>query len=121
MSGVALKNSGLQFLKLSFVFLWLLANVVVFKPLHVFADEGFALSQIADGYDEEKWGKTCDSTMKYLTEGGFSALLTAIAGVGAIVAFAAGGFRAAWALLIVSMGSFILRSYLDAFFQGGCQ
>ena len=69
----------------------------------------------AEGYDDKKFGAVCDSTLKYLY-GGFGALISAIAGVAAIVASALGGFRMAWALLVVSIGSFILQSYTEIWF-----
>ena len=54
-----------------------------------------------------------------LVEGSFGALVAAAAGVGAIVASALGGFKMAWALVVVSVGSFILRSYITLF-NGTC-
>lgn len=71
------------------------------------------------GYDGQKFGDICEKTFGYL-EGGFGALLAAVAGIGAIVASAAGGFRVAWALVVVSVGAFILREYITIFFTGGC-
>ena len=79
------------------------------------ADPAFAQG----GYDGKKFGDICEKTFGYL-EGGFGALLAAIAGIGAIIASAAGGFRLAWALVVVSVGSFILREYITIFFTGGC-
>ena len=77
------------------------------------------LSLAQAGYDEEKFGVVCDSVFQYL-EGGFGALLAAVAGMGAIIASAAGGFRVAWALIVVSIGAFIIREYNGLFFPGGC-
>jgi hypothetical protein len=54
-----------------------------------------------------------------LAEGAFGALVASVAGIAAIVSAAAGGYRAAWNLLIVSVGAFILRSYISIF-QGNC-
>lgn len=87
----------------------LLAAVVVamVSPATVFA------------YEDDDFGEICKAVMTYI-EGGFGALLAAGAGLGAIVASAAGGFRVAWALLIVSIGGFILRAYLSIWFGDGC-
>lgn len=60
----------------------------------------------------------CNILLAYM-EGSFGALVAAAAGVGAIIAAAVGGFKAAWALLVVSIGSFILRSYLTLY-NGAC-
>ncbi len=60
----------------------------------------------------------CANLLQYL-EGGFGALLAAAAGIGAVVAAAVGGFKAAWCLLVVSIGAFILRAYITLF-NAGC-
>jgi hypothetical protein len=54
-----------------------------------------------------------------LAEGAFGALVCAVAGVAAVVAAAMGGFKMAWTLIVVSVGSFILRSYVSIF-NGTC-
>ncbi len=54
-----------------------------------------------------------------LVEGTFGAMLTAAAGVAAIIAAAVGGFKFAWSLLVVAVGSFILRSFITLF-NGDC-
>lgn len=56
----------------------------------------------------------CSQLLQYI-EGGFASLVAAAAGLGAIVAAAVGGFKAAWALLVVSIGAFILRTYIGVF------
>lgn len=59
----------------------------------------------------------CSRTLGYL-QGGFGTLVAAAAGMGAIVAAALGGFKAAWALFVVSVGCFIIRTYLTLFMTG---
>jgi hypothetical protein len=90
--------------------LWVLLVIAIF---------GFGLPDTAFALDQGKLGVVCDRTLKYL-EGGFGSLISAITGIGAIVASASGGFRTAWALVIVSIGAFILREYVDIFFSGLC-
>lgn len=63
-------------------------------------------------------GQACNTLLGYM-EGSFGALVAAAAGIGAIIAAAVGGFKAAWALLVVSVGAFILRSYISLF-NGSC-
>jgi hypothetical protein len=60
----------------------------------------------------------CGLLLEYM-ETGFGALVAAAAGVGAIIAAAVGGFKAAWSLLVVSIGAFILRAYITLF-NAGC-
>jgi len=60
----------------------------------------------------------CNRLLGYM-ETGFGALVAAAAGIGAIVAAAVGGFKAAWSLLVVSIGAFILRAYISLF-NSGC-
>lgn len=64
------------------------------------------------------YGQACNGLLA-LIEGTFGALVAAAAGIAAIIASAMGGFRAAWTLLVVSVGSFILRSYITLF-NGQC-
>lgn len=84
-----------------------------FFLLFIFCQETFAA-----GYDDKKFGVVCDSTMQYL-QGGFGALLSAIAGFGAVIASAVGGFRMAWALVVVSVGAFIVKEYMEIWFGAG--
>ena len=63
--------------------------------------------------------QACSRILGYI-EGGFGALVATGAGLGAIIAAALGGFKAAWTLIVVSVGCFILRSYLTLF-HGGCR
>lgn len=60
----------------------------------------------------------CSLLLAYM-ETGFGALVAAASGVGAIIAAAVGGFKAAWSLLVVSIGAFILRAYITLF-NAGC-
>ncbi|HMO17831.1 MAG TPA: hypothetical protein PKA63_06950 [Oligoflexia bacterium] len=64
------------------------------------------------------FGVACNK-MLALIEGAFGALVAAAAGVAAIVAAALGGFKMAWALVVVSVGSFILRAFITIF-SGEC-
>lgn len=61
--------------------------------------------------------QACSRTLGYL-QGGFGTLVAAGAGMGAIVSAALGGFKAAWALFVVSVGCFIIRTYLTLFMTG---
>lgn len=51
-----------------------------------------------------------------LIEGAFGALVMVIAGLGAIIASALGAYRASLSMLIVAVGSFILRSLVSLFY-----
>ena len=64
------------------------------------------------------YGQACDGILQ-LVEGTFGALVTAVAGIGAIVASAVGGFKMAWSLIVVSVGAFVLRAYITLF-NGTC-
>lgn len=66
----------------------------------------------ATAFNGEKFKEICGKTFD-LVEGGLGGVLMACAGVGAIVASAAGGFRLAWALVVVAVGSFILKEYQE--------
>lgn len=64
------------------------------------------------------YAEACNGVLS-LVEGTFGAMLTAIAGIAAIIASALGGFKMAWSLLVVAIGSFILRSFITLF-NGTC-
>ncbi len=51
-----------------------------------------------------------------LIEGPFGALIMVVAGIGAIISAAVGGYRAAVSLVVVAVGAFILRSLVSLFF-----
>lgn len=51
-----------------------------------------------------------------LIEGAFGALVMVVSGLGAIIAAAMGAYRAAVGMLVVAVGSFILRSLVSLFF-----
>jgi hypothetical protein len=60
-----------------------------------------------------------------LVEGNLGALIMVVAGIGTIIASAFGAFRAATSLLAVAIGAFVLRSFVEIFFNaelnvGGC-
>ena len=75
------------------------------------------LSEIAHA-GSGSYAMACNGILS-LVEGTFGALLTSVAGIGAIVASAMGGFKMAWSLVVVAVGSFILRSYITLF-NGDC-
>ena len=51
-----------------------------------------------------------------LIEGAFGALIMVVSGIGAIVAAAMGAYRAAVGMIVVAVGSFILRALVSLFF-----
>ncbi len=55
-------------------------------------------------------------TLYAFIEGSFGALLAVVAGIGAIVSSAFGGYKSAISFIVVSCGSFILRALVSLFF-----
>lgn len=51
-----------------------------------------------------------------LIEGSFGALVMVVAGLGAIIAASMGAYRASVGMLVVAVGSFILRALVSLFF-----
>lgn len=70
----------------------------------------------AEAYNGAKYGQLCG---KILTELGddLGSLFAAVAGVGAVVASAMGGMKMAWSLVIVSLGSYLLKTYQELWFD----
>ena len=76
---------------------------------------------ITGGFEGEKFGQVCKIIVNMHSEkGSYGALLTSLSGIGAILASAMGGFKAAWGLLVVALGSFLLDSYRTLFFGEAC-
>ena len=73
-------------------------------------------SDNAYAYDDAKYGKVCRNLLKEL-DGDFGSLLTAAAGLGAVIASAAGGFKIAWSLVVVAVGSYTLKTYQEIWFD----
>ena len=76
----------------------------------------FILPETAYAFDDQRYKTVCQKVIN-LFEGPFGAMLTAAAGVGAVVCSAMGGFKMAWACLVVSVSAFIMRSYVTLFFD----
>ncbi len=79
-----------------------------------------AMAQMSSGatihYNADRLNDAVNAIMTYL-EGSFGALIMACAGVGAIMSAAFGQYKASLSLLVVAVGSFILRSLMGTFFD----
>ena len=64
----------------------------------------------------DRIGETANVILTELIEGTFGALIMIVAGLVAIVAAAIGAYRAAMACLVVAVGAFILRTFVEIFF-----
>ena len=64
----------------------------------------------------EVFKKYACSILGNVINGDFAAMITAITGVLAIIAAAAGSFKGAWALVFVSCGAFIFPALVETFF-----
>ena len=78
----------------------------------VVAQQGF----VNTNYNDEKIANAVNAIMTYL-EGSFGALIMAASGIGAIMSAAFGQYKAALSLMVVAVGSFILRSLIGTFFN----
>lgn len=91
------------------------ANLVLFfLGIGLLYTGGVNLAHAGSG----SYSEACGGILS-LVEGTFGALVTSVAGIGAIVASAMGGFKMAWTLIVVAVGAFILRSYITLF-NGDC-
>jgi hypothetical protein len=78
-------------------------------------------------YNDDRVAEAADVVLIYLN-GAFGALVMIACGIGAILSSAFGQYRAALGLMVVAVGSFILRSLVATWFndqslqaQGGAQ
>lgn len=77
-------------------------------------DSSFAIR--TTNYNDQRLTEAINAVLSYL-EGSFGALVMVCAGVGAILSAAFGQYRASLGLLVVAIGSFILRSLMSTFFN----
>jgi hypothetical protein len=96
------------FLQLSLFLLGI--TLITFAPI----ENCHALRTIQ--YNDQRLVEAVNAILSYL-EGSFGALVMVCAGVGAILSAAFGQYRASLGLLVVAIGSFILRSLLSTFFN----
>jgi hypothetical protein len=75
---------------------------------------GFAARQ--GDVEDSRIALAVSTLFKYL-EGSFGALIMAAAGIGAILSAAVGQYKAALSCMVVSVGAFILRSFMTTFFN----
>lgn len=66
--------------------------------------------------DQTRFEEACKATLG-MVEGAFGALVMIAAGVGSILSAAFGQYRASLSLMVVAMGSFVLRSLVSTFFH----
>jgi hypothetical protein len=75
-----------------------------------------AQGKLETTYNDDKIANAVNAIMTYL-EGSFGALIMAASGIGAIMSAAFGQYKAAFSLMAVAVGSFILRSLIGTFFN----
>jgi hypothetical protein len=68
------------------------------------------------GIEDARIANAVSTLFKYL-EGSFGALIMAGAGIMAIASAAFGQYKAAMSCMIVAVGAFILRSFMNTFFN----
>lgn len=67
-------------------------------------------------FNDDRIAEAADVIMTYV-HGSFGALIMVCSGIAAILSAAFGGYRAALGLLVVAVGSFILRSLVGTWFN----
>ncbi len=89
--------------------------------------DGALAYQARSSYNDDRVAEAADVVLVYLN-GAFGALVMIACGIGAILSSAFGQYRAALGLMVVAVGSFILRSLVATWFndqslqaQGGAQ
>jgi hypothetical protein len=101
-------SSHIQFALFSFGVLLLTVGLLS----HVYA-QGYTEQA---NYNDHRIAESVDVILTYIT-GTFGALVMASAGIAAIISSAFGQYRAALGLLVVALGSFILRSLISTWFN----
>ncbi len=97
--------------------LFLLGVIILSGGLTIHAiAQGDVGSDLVGEYNDERVSEAVNRIFAYI-EGSFGALIMVAAGLGAIMAAAFGQYRAALGLLVVAVGSFILRSLVGTFFN----
>ena len=75
-----------------------------------------ALTSTAEAQIEDERIECAVARLLELMEGSFGALIMVVAGIAAIFAAAMGAYRASVGMLVVAVGSFILRALVSIFF-----
>jgi hypothetical protein len=94
------------------------AQVILFLVGVVFLAGGIALdgSCLEARYNDVRLSNSVNIVLTAV-EGAFGSLVMVCAGIGPILSSAFGQYRAALALMVVAIGSFILRSFVSTFFN----
>lgn len=79
-------------------------------------EEAGAQYQSRANYNDDRIGEAADVILTYIN-GAFGALVMIACGVAAILSSAFGQYRAAMGLMVVAVGSFILRSLVNTWFN----
>lgn len=79
-------------------------------------DNSLAITTTATPEFEPELIQCAVANLFKLIEGAFGALIMVVSGIGAIIAAAMGAYRASLGMLVVAVGSFILRSLVSLFF-----
>jgi hypothetical protein len=82
----------------------------------VFANGNLGWAGRQGEIEDSRIALAVSTLFKYL-EGSFGALIMAAAGIGAILSAAVGQYKAALSCMVVSVGAFILRSFMSTFFN----
>ena len=78
--------------------------------------DGALAYQARSSYNDDRVAEAADVVLVYLN-GAFGALVMIACGIGAILSSAFGQYRAALGLMVVAVGSFILRSLVATWFN----
>jgi hypothetical protein len=87
----------------------------------IFISSGIALDASAQytakaNYNDARIAESADVIVTFIN-GAFGALVMVAAGIGAIISGAFGQYRAALGLMVVAVGSFIVRSLISTWFN----
>ena len=90
-----------------------LLTVGMLNGAHAVAGGG---ADMTTEYNDDRVANSVVTILSYL-EGSFGALVMVVSGIGAILSAAFGQYKAALGCLVVAVGAFILRSFMNTFFN----
>lgn len=95
-----------------------LGTLLLFGALNqlAFAQGGGPTGSFSEASFDDELIRNSVGNLLRLVEGAFGALIMVVAGVMALIAAAMGQYRAALGMLVVAVGSFILRALVSLFF-----
>lgn len=97
-----------------------LSDLSLFAAAFLLVNFGAPAIASAQATGGEVFQSATSKLLCYVLPGKFGAMISAFAGIFALVGAAMGAYRAAWALVLVSVGCYIAKDFVSVLFDTTC-